>query len=249
SSSSALNMSSYNNVSVHNSANNAGIWTRGSFTNSDMIHFSTDSLCASNQTQTCTGSVYDPYSTLATPAPGGCTYTNYNDPTQKKPTLTPGTYCGTPGSGGSPAMKVVYSNSDINFSPGTYYIANGDMIISSGNNVTCSACSSANGVTFVFTQTTGNNADIGGVSITAENNVTLNAGASTSTNTYPGVLFYQDRRATAGTMTSTSRIFTIASLNNATLDGAVYFPQNRIDLSSINNIKSDCTIWIGRYVK
>ena len=50
-------------------------------------------------------------------------------------------------------------------------------------------------------------------------------------------------------MTSTTKIFTVASLNNATLSGAVYFPQNRIDISSINNIGGNCTIWIGRYIK
>ena len=74
-----------------------------------------------------------------------------------------------------------------------------------------------------------------------------------STGTYKGVLFYQDRRAIAGTMVSTSKIFTVASLNNATLSGAVYFPQNRIDISTINNIggspTTGCTIWIGRYIK
>jgi selenophosphate synthase len=37
------------------------------------------------------------------------------------------------------------------------------------------------------------------------------------------------------------------------LSGAVYFPQNRIDISTINNIggspTTGCTIWIGRYIK
>jgi len=105
-------------------------------------------------------------------------------------------------------------------------------------------------VTFVLTQTTGSNTDIGGVSITSENNVTLNAPNS---GTYQGVLFFQDRRVAAGTMTSSSKIFTLASLNNATLSGAVYFPNNAINISSINNIggnsSTGCTIWIGRYLK
>ena len=87
------------------------------------------------------------------------------------------------------------------------------------------------------------------MSITSENNVTLNA---PSTGTYAGVLFYQDRRANVGTMTSTSKIFTVSSLNNATLSGAIYFPNNRIDISSLNNSGSTaggCTVWIGRYIK
>ena len=46
---------------------------------------------------------------------------------------------------------------------------------------------------------------------------------------------------TAGTMASTSKIFTISSLNNATLTGAIYFPNNRIDISSINNVGVNAT--------
>jgi hypothetical protein len=54
-------------------------------------------------------------------------------------------------------------------------------------------------------------------------------------------------------MTSSSKIFTVASLNNATLSGAIYFPKNRIDISSVNNFggnaSTGCTIWVGRYIK
>ena len=120
------------------------------------------------------------------------------------------------------------------------------------NNVTCPTCTTNNGVAIVLTQTTGNNADIGGVRITSDNNISLNARGQTNTGAYAGVLFYQDRRAPDGTMTSTSKIFTISSLNTVTLNGAIYFPNNRIDISSINNAGSGangCTIWIGRYIK
>jgi hypothetical protein len=133
-------------------------------------------------------------------------------------------------------------------------------VIKSDNNVSCPTCSvsstatSTTGTTFILTQTTGNNSDIGGVSISSMNNVTLNAPGGPSSNPYKGILFYQDRRAPAGTMTSSTKIFTVASLNNATLSGAIYFPQNRIDISSINNFgnggaSTACTIWVGRYLK
>jgi hypothetical protein len=95
-------------------------------------------------------------------------------------------------------------------------------------------------------------ADIGGVKISSDNNITLNAG-KTNTGSYTGVLFYQDRRVGTGTMTSSSKIFTVSSLNNATLSGAIYFPNNRIDISSINNFggtaSTGCTIFVGRYIK
>jgi hypothetical protein len=189
-----------------------------------------------------TSTLGDPYSSLGTPSPGTCTYTNYVEPNGNNLTMSPGTYCG--------GLSVT-NKSNVYFTPGVYYVANGDLIIRSDNNISCPTCTNSSGTTFVLTQTTGNASDIGGVSITSENNVTLTAGNDGTA--YAGVLFYQDRRVAAGTMTSTSKIFTLASLNNATLAGAIYFPQNRIDISNINNIggnsSTGCTIWIGRYIK
>ena len=90
--------------------------------------------------------------------------------------------------------------------------------------------------------------------ISSDNNISLNASAANQASPplYAGVLFYQDRRVPNGTMSSTSKIFTISSLNTVTLTGAIYFPNNRIDISSINNSGSTtngCTVWIGRYIK
>ena len=145
-------------------------------------------------------------------------------------TLSPGTYCGG---------LAVSSINNVYFTPGIYYVANGDLYITSVNNVTCPTCTTNNGVTIVLTQTTGNNADIGGVRISSDNNISLNASAANQTSPplYAGVLFYQDRRVPNGTMASTSKIFTISSLNTVTLTGAIYFPNNRIDISSINNFE------------
>ena len=67
------------------------------------------------------------------------------------------------------------------------------------------------------------------------------------------MLFYQDRRAITGTMSSTAKIFTVTALNNATLTGAIYFPNNKIEIATINNFggtaSTGCTIWVGRYIK
>jgi hypothetical protein len=241
-SSASIDLNTFNNASLASgdASNPARIWARGSFAKENFLSFSADDVKV-NQTD----SIVDPYSSLATPVPSGTTYTNYVEPSGSNVTLSPGSYVG--------GLRI-QNKSNVYFTPGTYYIVNGDMIITSDNNVRCPSCGPSGsdmlGVTFVLTQSTGNNSDIGGVSITSENNVELNA---PSTGPYQGVLFYQDRRAPAGTMTSGSRIFTVASLNNATLSGAVYFPQNRIDISSINNIggspTTGCTIWIGRYIK
>lgn len=226
----SIGMSNFNNATLKS------VYTRGSFAAASYNHLT---LTTAAQTTQATA-IVDPYSSLATPSPGACTYTNYRAPSGNSVTLSPGTYCGG---------LTVSSNSNVYFTAGTYYVTNGDLVISSDNNVSCSNCTNGAGVTFVLTQTSGNNSDIGGVSITSQNNVTLSAPSS---GTYAGIVFYQDRRATVGTMTSTSKIFALSSLNNATLSGAIYFPNNLITISSINNTGANsttgCSVWIGRYI-
>ena len=149
--------------------------------------------------------------------------------------------------------------STVNFTPGVYFIAGGDLYISSVSTVSCPTCTATNGVAFVLTQLGTGTTDtgIGGVSISSDSTINLNAGKNSMTyagQTFPGgILFYQDPRATAGTMTSTSKIFTVSSLSNATLAGAIYFPNNRLDISNISTFggtpSTGCTIWIGRYIK
>jgi Flp pilus assembly protein TadG len=232
-SSASINIASYNNASLYTA------WTRGSLSVSDFNHIRYTKTPSTNQT----GYIVDPYASLPTPTPGSCTYTNFTVGKGSSVTLNPGTYCG--------GINIDNSPNNVDMAPGTYYIANGDFYIASVNNVGCSACvDGTSGVTIVLTQTTGNNADIGGFYVSSDNNVTLSAPPS---GTYKGVLAYQDRRASVGTMTSTSKVFSVISLNNARLSGAIYFPNNRIDISNINNFggnsSNGCTIWVGRYIK
>lgn len=231
----SISISSFNNFNL--SGPGGVIWTRGSLSASSYNSMSPAPSAAKTNQST---SIVDPYAGLGAPNPGTCSYTNFAAPAGADLTLTAGTYCGG---------LIVSNKSNVYFTAGTYYIANGDLLIRSDNNVSCSNCTGGAGVTFVLTQTSGNNADIGGVSITSQNTVTLSAPSSGA---YKGVLFYQDSRATVGTMNSTSKIFTLSSLNNATLSGAIYFPNNAINIGSINNTGSGstgCTVWIGRYLK
>jgi Flp pilus assembly protein TadG len=230
-SSASVYLANFNNATLKS------VWTRGSFFKASYNGVSLTDAAKVNQTT----AVVDPYATLANPAPGTCTYNPFSAPGGASITLSPGTYCGG---------LTVSSYNNVYFNPGTYYIANGDLRITSDNNVNCNGCTGGAGVTFVMTQTTGNNNDIGGVVISSQNTVQLSAPNSGS---FAGVLFYQDRRAAVGTMTSATKIFQLTSLNVATLIGAIYFPNNRIDVSSINNTglnsSSGCTVWIGRYIK
>ena len=221
-----------------------GVWTRGtysatSYTNNGVTPAPSSALV--NQTS----SVVDPYAGLATPSPGTCTRTNYSTPGGNSVTVPKGNYCGG---------LTVSNNSTVYFQPGTYYITNGDFVISGVSTVSCPSCTGTDGTTFVLTQTTGA-ANIGGVSISNESTITLNAPTVTSANAtypYPGVLFYQDRSVAAGTMSSTAKIFSMGNLSSANLSGAIYFPQNAIkvsNLSSSGSSSTGCTVWIGRYIQ
>ena len=235
SSTASVYMASFNHATMKS------VYTRGSFTATGYNSVNLTTPAQQNQAT----SIVDPYAGLATPAPGTCSFTNYSRSSMSSLTVSPGTYCGG---------LSVSSINNVYFTPGIYYIANGDLYISSVNNVTCPTCTTNNGIAFVLTQTTGNNSDIGGVRISSDNNISLNASSANQASPplYAGVLFYQDRRVPNGTMSSTSKIFTISSLNTVTLTGAIYFPNNRIDIASINNSGSTtngCTVWIGRYIK
>lgn len=232
---SSVYMANFNNATMKS------VYTRGTFTTASYNHVNLTSTAQQNQAT----AIVDPYAGLPTPSPGTCSYSNYNQSGMSSLTVSPGTYCG--------GLQVSSIN-NVYFTPGTYYIANGDLYITSVNNVTCPTCTTDNGIVFVLTQTTGNNSDIGGVRISSDNNISLNASSASQASPppYAGVLFYQDRRVPNGTMSSTSKIFTISSLNTVTLTGAIYFPNNRIDISSINNASlanNGCTVWIGRYIK
>jgi Flp pilus assembly protein TadG len=225
-----------------NTANFNTIWTRGSFYQTSSNKLTYNSLITNQTTQ-----VVDPYASLPDPTRGpsstACNYTNFKAPSGSSVTLLPGTYCG--------GLDIEGGINTVYFTAGTYYIANGDFYITSVNNISCSNCvDGSSGVTIILTRTSDYpTSAIGGFKITSENNVTLSAPPS---GPYKGVLVYQDRNADVGTMTSTSKIFTLYSLNNAKLAGAIYFPNNRIDLSSLNNAGNStqgCTVWIGRYVK
>ena len=240
----SINFSNFNNATMKS------IWARGSFAASSYNHLYLANPVQQNQAT----AVDDPYGSLPVPAPGGCGFSSFNQSgSGSSITLVPGTYCGGLKASG-------YNN--IYFSPGVYYVANGDLVLKETNNISCPRCANGTGVTFVLTTTTGASSDVGGVTISDVNNVTLNPPVPCSVNNppsacmneplFPGLLFYQDRRATQGTMTSPSRAFVITSVNNAKIQGGIYVPQNRIDITNLNNISKSnvgCTVWVGRYVK
>jgi Flp pilus assembly protein TadG len=234
--------SSSSSASVYLSGTNANlksVWTRGSFYSAGTTVSLTDAA-QTNQTTT----ISDPYASLGTPTPpAGCDNTNFTAGKGSSVTLTPGTYCG--------GISIDNAPNNVYLSAGTYYVIDGDFYVASVNNVSCTNCvDGVSGVTIVLTTTGTNYSNIGGFFVNSDNNVSLSA---SPTGTYKGILVYQDPRVPVGTMTSTAKIFSVISLNNANLSGAIYFPNNRIDISNINNFggnaSTGCTIWVGRYIK
>ncbi|MBS0541502.1 MAG: hypothetical protein JSR47_22245 [Proteobacteria bacterium] len=243
----SIGMSGFSSAMFSNTANGkGGVWSRGTFS---AQNYGSLTIPAGQTLVNQTTAIVDPYASIATPTPGACTQTNYKPSGGSQITLSPGNYCNG---------LQISSFSNVYFLPGTYYITNGDLVISSDSTVSCPTCTGKAGTTFVLTQTSGNNNDIGGVKITSQSTVTLNAPSmkpeeATPAYQYPGILFYQDRRAPVGTMNSTSRILTLSSLSTATLTGAIYVPNNAINIASISstgsNSSTGCTVWIGRYIK
>jgi Flp pilus assembly protein TadG len=240
----AVNMSNFSSATVKQ------IWARGAVTvTGNVTYTDPNGGPAPNQSTY----ISDPYATIGPvnlPATTICDETNYSKGNTSTVTVTMNpsgskVFCGG---------LTVRSASTVNFSPGVYYIAGGDLYLSSVSTVSCPTCTPDNGIAFVLTQIGTDTADagIGGVMITSDSTITFNAGKSNN-GRFNGILFYQDPRATTGTMSSTSKIFTVSSLSNATLSGAIYFPNNRIDISSISNFggspTTGCTIWLGRYLK
>ena len=171
-----------------NNATVAQVWTRGSYSVESYNHITPlPSNALTNQSTT----IADPTESFVNPSVGTCTYTNYNKSSMSSVTVSPGTYCGG---------LSVSSVSNVYFTPGIYYVADGDMYLDSVSNVTCPTCTTSNGVSIILTTATGTAANIGGVYIASDNNVSLNAGSSGA---YAGILFYQDHRVSGGTMTST----------------------------------------------
>jgi Flp pilus assembly protein TadG len=232
----SVDLSTFNTAALNN------IWTRGSLstsTYSKISYLAQDAPYINQQSY-----VADPYAKLGVPSPpAGCNYTNFNAGKGSSVTLTPGTYCG--------GVSIDNAPNNVYLTAGTYYILDGDFYVASVNNVSCTNCvDGVSGVTIVLTTATTNYSNIGGFFVNSDNNVTLSA---PPTGTYKGILVYQDPRVPNGTMTTNAKIFSVISLNNAKLSGAIYFPNNRIDISNINNFggnsSNGCTIWVGRYIK
>jgi len=183
-----------------------GLWTAG-----DVSLGGSSSYAFVNPPVTHAWPLPDPYANLTIPPLGPCRSTNTKINKPLTEPLQPGTYCGEFSIG---SQGVVVLN------PGTYYIDRGDLTINAQAQVRCNCTVPGDGVTFVLTSS-GSASDIGSVDINGGANIQLRA-PSGAGYPFPGILFYQDRRAPSG------RVNTFNGGSDIVMSGAFYFPSQAI---------------------
>jgi hypothetical protein len=169
----------------------------------------------------------DPYAALPLPnPPSGC-----NKQLSVAPTKTAFV--------DNPTGVACYSNidikGDVTFSPGVYYIDGGQFSAGSQSVI------SGDGVTFILTSSTAavNPSSVATMDINGGATIDLTA---PGTGTYAGILFYQDRRASAGTTN------TMNGNSNSSLQGALYFPSQQLLFNGTSGMSTNCLQLVARNI-
>ncbi len=155
---------------------------------------------------TCT-MLPDPYASYVVPTNNACTYTNKSVSTSA--TLTPGTYCG--------GIKITGSGT-VTFSPGVYYIQNGDFQIQNSANAI------GNGVTFLIS---GQNSN---VNFTTSGTITMSAYAGSDAGQWAGFLFFWDQPSTSK---GSTEVFSNGTMN---FSGVLYFVGQTMSITNGANV-------------
>jgi Flp pilus assembly protein TadG len=171
------------------------------------------SITASNGVTTSASSMADPYSSASYDPYSGCTYNNYT--AKNTVTLSPGVFCNG---------LSLNAGANVTLQPGTYYIDRGGLSVNGGATLT------GDGVTLVFTSSTGNNYA----------NATINGGATvnlTAPTTGPtaGIVIFGDRNMSEGTS------FKFNGGASQVFSGAIYVPEAAAQFAGGANTSKACT--------
>jgi len=164
----------------------------------------------------------DPFEDLPDSVTTDCAGRVNVNPTQTM-TLSPGCYRGMDLKG------------TVNFQPGVYYI-DGDSL-----SFGASVIATGTDVTFILTSSTASTNPNSIANLNINGGATLDLRAPT-VGTYAGVLFYQDRRAPAGSTKINGNSLSV-------LEGAFYFPSHLLDFSGTSGMTTDCIQLVGFKVK
>lgn len=159
----------------------------------------------------------DPYADVVMPSYGSCTQTNLNVKTSM--TIDPGVYCNGIG---------VNAGGALTLNPGIYYIDRGNFSVNGGGMVT------GQGVTLIFTSSTGNNWATFTINGNATVNLTAPIGGPTA-----GIVIFGDRNMPVGIS------FKLNGGSNQSFGGAIYLPNGAISYSGGDSTSTSCTQIIG----
>jgi Flp pilus assembly protein TadG len=157
--------------------------------------------------------VSDPYGNVSPPSFSGCSHTNFTAKTTV--TIYPGVYCGGIG---------LNANANVTLNPGVYYLDQGSLSVNGG------AVMSGDGVTLVFTSSSGSNY----ATATINGGATVNLSAPTS-GPMAGIVLYGDRNMPVGTA------FKFNGGASQDLEGAIYFPEGSVSFAGGANTGNGCT--------
>lgn len=163
------------------------------------------------------GAVADPYADINAPAFSGCTQNNYTAKTTV--TIDPGVYCNG---------ITVNAGANLTLNPGIYFIDRGSLSVNGGASV------SGNGVTLVFTSSTGSNWP----TVSINGNATVNLTAS-NIGPLAGIVIFGDRNIPTGTD------FKFNGGSTQYFGGAIYVPTGAINYSGGVGNATSCTQIIG----
>lgn len=214
-----------NNCSVYSNSSDAAAFSAGgsatvsalSIGTVGKVSISGANITTSEGINTDLSPIADPYNDVAFPSFSGCTKTNLI--VTKPATIDPGVYC---------KGISVNAGAILTLNPGVYYLDRGSMTVNGGATIT------GNGVTLVFTSSTGDN----WATATINGNATVNLTAPIAGPT-AGIVVFGDRGIPAGTS------YKFNGSSTQYLGGAVYVPTGAVSYSGGAGTSTACTQIIG----
>lgn len=172
----------------------------------------------------------DPYAGLPTPT--------VPSPCSPKLTVNPNSTVNVSNPTGTACYAGMDIKGTVTFAPGIYYI-NGSSV-SFGSQAVVSNTGTG-GVTFILTSSTASTDPSSVATLSMNGGARVNLTATT-TGTYAGMLFYQDRRASAGGSN------TINGNANSSLQGGFYFKSQDLSFSGDSGMSTQCVQLVSRRV-
>lgn len=214
-----------NNCSLYDNSNDVAAFSVGGSASLSALSvgvvggasYSGSNVATTEGVSTGQGVLPDPYGDVALPSYSGCTETKFSVKTTM--TIDPGVYCNG---------FMVNAGAVLTLNPGIYYLDQGTFSVNGGATIT------GQGVTLVFTSSTGSNWATATINGSATVNLTAPISGPTA-----GIVVFGDRRIPTGT--------TFKFNGGATqyLGGAVYVPTGAISYSGGMGSSSSCTQIIG----